>query len=220
MYLVDIFDRINVLNLSLQGKEKYMFDLSDKLKAFQMKIHNWRRKIDSGNVCKFERLSEYFDYNDIVLDNNSKTIISEHLTALGEEFSHYYPEWKDSDLKLPRNPFTFSPQAIPDDNDRAQEELIDLINDGSAKELFESEELSTFWCSMEESYPLLAEIILKRLLPFPTTYLCESGFSALLQIKTSTRNKLKVEDDLRCALTNTDPEIQDLVKDKQLHPSH
>ncbi|KAI6648300.1 Serine/threonine-protein phosphatase PP1-gamma catalytic subunit B [Oopsacas minuta] len=53
-------------------------------------------------------------------------------------------QWKDSDLKLPRNPFTFSPQAIPDDNDRAQEELIDLINDGSAKELFEREELSTF----------------------------------------------------------------------------
>ncbi|KAI6647766.1 hypothetical protein LOD99_8607 [Oopsacas minuta] len=128
-------------------------------------------------------------------------------TALDEEFSHYYLEWKDSDLKLPRNPFTFFPQAIPDDNDRAQEELIDLINIGSAKELFEREELSTFWCSMEESNPLLTEIILKRLLQFPTTYLCESGFSTLLQIKSSTRKKLKVEDDLRCALTNTDPQI-------------
>ena len=41
-----------------------------------------------------------------------------------------------------------------------------------------------------------------------------------LQIKTSSRNKLKVEDDLRCALTNTEPEIQDLVEEKQLHPSH
>ena len=62
--------------------------------------------------------------------------------------------------------------------------------------------------------------ILTNLLPFSTTYLCESGFSALLQIKTSSRYKLKVEDDLRCALTNTEPEIQDLVKEKQLHPSH
>ena len=80
--------------------------------------------------------------------------------------------------------------------------------------------LSSFWCSMEDSYPTLTKSILKNMLPFPTTYLCESGFSTLLQIKTSSRNKLKVEDDLRCALANTEPEIQELVKEKQLHPSH
>ena len=169
----------------------------------------------------FERLSEYFENLDTELDNNSKTIISEHLTSLDEEFSHYYPERMDStDLKLLRNPFTTSPQAISDTNDRAQDELIDLIHDVSAKELLEREVLSTFWCSMEDSYPLLTKNILTNLLPFPTTYLCESGFSTLLQIKTSSRNKLKVEDDFRCALTNTEPEIQDLVKEKQLHPSH
>ena len=44
VYLVDIFERINTLNLSLQGKEKYTFDLSDKLKAFQMKIQNLEKK--------------------------------------------------------------------------------------------------------------------------------------------------------------------------------
>ena len=44
-YLVDIFDPINSLNLSLQGKDKYIFVLSDKLKAFQMKLQNWKRKI-------------------------------------------------------------------------------------------------------------------------------------------------------------------------------
>ena len=46
--LVDIFDRINSLNLSLQGKDKYIFDLSDKLKAFHMKLQNWKRKIEYG----------------------------------------------------------------------------------------------------------------------------------------------------------------------------
>ena len=120
-------------------------------------------------------------------------MISEHLTTLDEEFSHYYPERKDSaDLKLLRNPFTTSPQTIPDNNDRTQDELIDLIHDVSAKELFEREVLSSFWCSMEDSYPTLTKSILKNLLPFPTTYLCESGFSTMLQITTSSRNKLKV----------------------------
>ena len=169
----------------------------------------------------FERLSEYLENIDTELDIHSKAIISEHLTTLDEEFSHYYPErMNSSDFKLLINPFTTSPQAISDKNDRAQEELIDLIHDESARELFETQVLTTFWCSMEDSYPLLTQTILTNLLPFPTTYLCESGFSTLLQIKTSSRNKLKVEDDLRCALTNTEPKIQDLVKEKQLHPSH
>ena len=97
----------------------------------------------------FERLSEYFENIDAELDNDSKTMISEHLTTLDEEFSHYYPERKDStDLKLLRNHFTTSPQTIPDNNDRAQDELIDLIHGVSAKELFEREVLSSFWCSM------------------------------------------------------------------------
>ena len=54
VYLVDIFERINTLNLSLQGKEMYIFDLSDKLKAFQMKLQSWRRKTESGNKCMFK----------------------------------------------------------------------------------------------------------------------------------------------------------------------
>ena len=35
----------------------------------------------------FERLSEYFENLDTELDNDSKIIISEHLTTLDEEFS-------------------------------------------------------------------------------------------------------------------------------------
>ena len=58
-YLVDIFDRINSLTLSFQGKNKYIFDLNEKLNAFQMKLQNWKRKIVNGNICMFEGLSEF-----------------------------------------------------------------------------------------------------------------------------------------------------------------
>ena len=144
------------------------------------------------------------------LDNDSKTIISEHITSLDEYFSFNYLERMDSaDLRLLRNPFTISPpQAISDTNGRAQDELIDHIHDESAKELFERAVLSTIWCLMEDSYLLSINNILTNLLSFPTTHLCESGFSTTLQIKTSSRNKLKVEDDLRCALTKTEPKFR------------
>ncbi len=42
--------------------------------------------------------------------------------------------------------------------------------------------LNVFWCSMHQSYPKVSEIALRLLLPFSITYLCESGFSTLLQI--------------------------------------
>ena len=56
---------------------------------------------------------------------------------------------------------------------------------------------------------------LRILIPFMSTYLCEAGFSTLLQIKTKQRNKLHVEDDLHCALSQTSPYIQRLSDDKQ-----
>ena len=219
-YLVNIFDRINSLNLSLQGKNKYIFDLKEKLNAYQMKLQNWKRKIENGNICMFEGLSEFVEKKDSELDEDNKGIIIEHLTAMEYELSHYFPECGDIEFTLLRNPFIVSPQTIPDNNDQAQDELIELINDGSAKEVFEREELSTFWSLLKDSYPTLTRIVLRKLLPFATTYLCESSFSTLLQLKTNTRNRLKVEDDLRCALSTTEPEIQELVKQKQLHPSH
>ena len=130
-YLVDIFDRINRLNLSLQGKDKYIFDLSDKVKAFQMKLENWKRKIEYGNISMFEELFEYVETKDIKLDEDTKGMIIEHITAMEYEFSHYFPECGDIDFTLLRNPCIISPLTIPDSNDRAQDELIELINDGT-----------------------------------------------------------------------------------------
>ena len=87
-----------------------------------MKLQNWRRKTESENICMVERLSEYFENLDTELDNDSKIPY----------------------VKLLRNPFSTSSQAISDSNGRAQDELIDLIHDRSAKELFEREVLRPF----------------------------------------------------------------------------
>ena len=51
------------------------------------------------------------------------------------------------------------------------------------------------------------------LIPFATTYLCELGFSALLDIKTKQRNRLDTIDDMRVALSKPIPQF--LVENKQ-----
>ena len=54
-------------------------------------------------------------------------------------------------------------------------------------------------------------MMMKVLLPFSSTYLCESGFSTLLHVETKARNRLDAGDGMRCALSSTSPRIEALV---------
>ena len=101
-----------------------------------------------------------------------------------------------------------------------QEQFIDLVNDGDAKFVFREMCCSDFWIQMAEPYPAVAKKALKLLIPFPTTYECEKAFSTLVTIKTKSRNRMDVTHDMRVALANTLPNIEELLEDKQGHPSH
>ena len=59
--------------------------------------------------------------------------------------------------------------------------------------------LSNNTVSRRIEYPVLFEIALRLILPFPTTYLCETGFSSLLVIKSKYRSRLVTENDLHCS---------------------
>lgn len=148
-----------------------------------------------------------------------KSEIISHLDSLDEQFERYFPELTQEDAALVRNPFSSSLDvaSLPDE---IQDEYLDLRNDSSSRDLFREKDLNQFWCIMYESYPKVALLALKILVPFASTYLCESGFSTLLQIKTKTRNRLNVEDDMRLALSQTQPRITKLVAQKQVQQSH
>jgi hypothetical protein len=49
------------------------------------------------------------------------------------------------------------------------------------------------------------EEAIKVLLPFATTYLCEQGFSTLVNLKTKYRNWLNPEDSIQITLTSESP---------------
>lgn len=143
--------------------------------------------------------------------------VKEHLHMLADEISSYFPNLPDTPFALARSPFTTKVEDVPE---TAQEEFIDLINSNAARNDFSSMSITQFWIKRLQSYPILSEIVLRLLLPFPSTYLCETGFSSLLVIKSKYRSRLDAEDDLRCALAKTAPRIPDLVKQKQVQPSH
>ncbi|XP_068218544.1 zinc finger BED domain-containing protein 5-like [Palaemon carinicauda] len=89
-----------------------------------------------------------------------------------------------------------------------------------AKHTFREMCRTDFWIEMTNSSPSVAKMALKVLIPFATTYECESAFSTLLAIKLKSRNRLEAIHDMSVALAKTKPNIEELVQAKQMHKSH
>ncbi|XP_068204648.1 protein FAM200C-like [Palaemon carinicauda] len=143
--------------------------------------------------------------------------IMDHLSHLDDEFRRYFPDLSPQHAELAKNSFLCQVDDVLED---AQDEFIELLHDSTAKNVFQSNILSSFWCSMTESYPNIGDLAVRVLLPFASTYLCESGVSSSLAIKTKSRNKLSLEDDLMCALAVTETRIHKLVAQKQPQKAH
>ena len=88
------------------------------------------------------------------------------------------------------------------------------------KLLFDVTKLKSFWCSNLERYQKLSEKALSILVPFATTYLCESGFLSLFYLKNKYRNRLNPSKDLRVALSNCVAMYDRMISGKQQQKCH
>lgn len=216
-YLVNIFDRLNGLNLSLQGREIRILLLADKVHAFTQKLDLWHGRISRGNCDMFPSLADFI--TDAGTSHDFSSLFqsaSEHLSAMRKQFATYFKEDYRS-FAWVRDPFVCTANELSID---MQEQLIELKSDSRLKELFSSCPLSSFWAALMQEYPELCDVALKILLPFASTYLCEAGFSKMTALKTKYRNRAQIEDDLRLCLSNIEPRIEDLCKAKQAQVSH
>jgi hypothetical protein len=80
--------------------------------------------------------------------------------------------------------------------------------------------LPTFWYSVRQVFPSLSKRALKVLIPFATSYLCESGFSAVAVIKTKYRSRLSLEKEIRVGISQFQPRFDMLCNKKQAQVSH
>ena len=65
--------------------------------------------------------------------------------------------------------------------------------------------LHTFWIKVKVEYPEIATKALKSLLPFPTSYPREAGFSAVTATKMRLQTRLDVSNTLRVSLSPVSP---------------
>ncbi|CAH1999737.1 unnamed protein product [Acanthoscelides obtectus] len=85
-------------------------------------------------------------------------------------------------------------------NYKVQEEFLEIKADSSMKDDFHLLTLGKFWIKRLPVNSTLASLALRILVPFSSTYVYETGFSALVLIKTKERNRLNVDSDMMIVL--------------------
>ncbi|CAI6365033.1 unnamed protein product [Macrosiphum euphorbiae] len=209
-----VFFTDHPFNLQLRLSDKiwlfrlsYLADIFTKLNEVNLSI---QESID-GNIEDFDEI-----YGEI----------EQHLNEILSSLEKYFPESKDIEFiqryNWVKNPFLINDK--PEDLSITEyEEFIEMTTDSSLKTLFDKISLTDFWfsSSITNEYQSLAKKAILALLPFATTYLCETGFSSYASMKTKYRNKLDAEADMRIQLSHIKPNIKILVNKKsQHHGSH
>ena len=98
-----------------------------------------------------------------------------------------------------------------------------MQNDESVKTLFNIKgSMAWFFEETKIKYPSTTECARKLLLPFPSSYLAECGFSAITDFLLKKRNRLDITQrgDLRMKLTKLEPNIKSLCNQHQAQGSH
>ena len=104
-----------------------------------------------------------------------KCDIVKHLSGLCAQLHRYFPETDDTNNWIPYPFHALPPVHLPISE---LERLIEIATSGSVKIEFNQKPLSDFRIGLHSEYPALANHAVKTLMPFATTYLCESGFLA------------------------------------------
>ena len=219
LYLSCIFEKLNSLNLSLQGESMNILTANSKIEAFKKKLKHWADLLESGKMDMFSDLNDFLEENELN-QNIVKQSILNHLQDLTQWFDKYFPKNTNPE----RYDWILSPFTVPSTchlSTELIEALDDLASDHSLKIAFDNKRsLTEFWISVEKEYPGLSEAAMIVLLPFGTTYLCEMTFSALSYIKNKYRSRLEVEDNLRVAVSHIKPRISLLCSKRKAHTSH
>lgn len=214
-YLADIFEKLNVLNKQLQGTNKTLVDAKTKIFGFITFLELCQKHISERNFELFHWLKKCEVTDAAVL------VIVDHLKILAYDFNERFSDLKQIDFPS----WVMQPMLVnvTDVSMQYQEELSEMQNDESVKTLFSIKGAMAWLChETEVKYPNLTYFSRKLLLPFPSSYLAECGFSAVNDLLLKKRNRLDITErgDLRLKLSKLVPNIRSLCSKHQAQGSH
>lgn len=211
--LVDILHHVNSVNTELQGRGKLIFDLHSSLRAFMKKLDVLQEQIKRQDFSNFPMFVEFIAMAACEFDDFPNQI-TELVTYIGKLQCNFVERFPDMKAEYTHITSPFQVDATKFDGKVALE-LSELQEDNDAKIIFNANDTVTFWFTLDdEKYPKLIEEAQKTLVRFGTTYVCEAGFSHMLQTKTKYRSRITdahLFDCLVCSLTTYEPRYEHIV---------
>ena len=112
-YLVDVFEHLNFLNISLQGRNENLVTVGQKITAFRDKLGLWRMKMSMGKYASFPRLGEFLEESSSLRLEEIRNPMLEHLDNLqikmGKYFHADFSKWS-----WIRDPFNIHIDNVPE----------------------------------------------------------------------------------------------------------
>ncbi|XP_067144229.1 general transcription factor II-I repeat domain-containing protein 2-like [Centruroides vittatus] len=223
MFLTDVMEHLQTLNLKLQGKDKIISDLSQCIFSFQTKLQLFQKDIKNKTFCHFPRIKK-------ICSNIKQEKLNEYIKKLEEILTEFQNRFQDlkyfkSSLDFFLNPFEINiiqgefsiSNIIMTQKASGKLELIEMQEDQALQLKYKSTSITEFWKFVPESkYPELKKAACRIISIFGTTYLCESFYSTLKFVKSKHRSVLTnqhLKELLRSAVTNYSPNFKELSRE-------
>ncbi|KAM4562536.1 general transcription factor II-I repeat domain-containing protein 2-like [Odontesthes bonariensis] len=147
-FLVDITEHLNVLNVTMQGRNKLVTEYYDSVRAFQIKLSLWKAQLSQRNAAHFPCLKS------LHVNHQSMDKYASLLSGLMGEFSNRFTVFTEleKDFSLFRSPFTTDASEVPEG---MQMELIDLQCCARLKDTYASVGIESFYQSLPPEYPII-----------------------------------------------------------------
>nr|XP_045589329.1 protein FAM200A-like [Procambarus clarkii] len=211
-YKASIFDHLNKLNISQQGKDGDILTSIGKINTFKLKVKKWESNVEKRCFSDLELFDSFMrecgwehgmQTTQQTLEVHMSHSVIRHLTLMQENLDFYFPDSENDQLTSNvwmLNPFT-------DEATDQCDALLQLRADYSQKAV-----IKTFshpmdsWVTLLDGpeYKDLAERTIAIVVQVPTSYLCEQGFSTLVLVKIKKRN----------AILNLDPLMRVALEDR------
>ncbi|GFW12774.1 zinc finger BED domain-containing protein 5 [Trichonephila clavipes] len=153
---------------------------------------------------------EYLNFGFAITELDEKTDSNKDA-----HFIAYVRFW-DASYEWVRDPFQNTPEGL---STTEEESFIDCTSSGEIKRQFCNKTLFQFWAEVDDEFSELKTKAFRILLPFSTSYICETGFSAVAALKTKYRSQLNIEKELRVSISNIKPSFENLCSARQAHGS-
>jgi hypothetical protein len=186
------------------------------------KLGLWVGKLEEKILNMPSRLKDFMEQNSVEKsDTGIDQCIKDHLVNPLSRFSKYFPEVVSDKYKWITDSFCADSPKNYDFSIEEEENGIGIISDTCLKVQFPRKSYIEFWVGTVREFPHLSRKALDILLPLVTSYLCETGFSAVAAIKLKYHSMMNLENELVAANLNSFLSMISYVqRGNHIHPTN